>query len=247
MSRQGQLPPRCPFKKTPSSHPAHNTISISPTNVQSHLGHHKSSFQSSIPEEEDEQSWVDDLLSDPNVNSNGNFHRRSASDSVTLVDGIVDSFAGLNPANGERDLMANETCNRLESACIYGPHSPRKRNNSTFLGNALALAFSECIPQKPLKCAQESTCVSGVTHSDSREDACQSLDVPSDEIKTSKSILKHCDMRRKSCLHELASCQVPIRCSGNLCYIPAGIIQASIILHLYLLLSHCTNRRLLCL
>lgn len=188
MSRQGQLPPRCPFKKTPSSHPAHNTISISPTNVQSHLGHHKSSFQSSIPEEEDEQSWVDDLLSDPNVNSNGNFHRRSASDSVTLVDGIVDSFAGLNPANGERDLMANETCNRLESACIYGPHSPRKRNNSTFLGNALALAFSECIPQKPLKCAQESTCVSGVTHSDSREDACQSLDVPSDEIKTSKRL-----------------------------------------------------------
>lgn len=164
MSRQPHLPPRCPFQKKHVSGPIHDPISP-PQRAESYVRHHKSSSQSSILE--DQPAWLDNLLSDPGANSVGILHRRSASDSVTLLDGIVGSFLDLNPRNDDKNLDGHEACSGLESSCLYGPNSPRKRSNLTFAGNAIVSAISEsALENHLLQYVDESLCISGVIPSD---------------------------------------------------------------------------------
>lgn len=183
MSRQAHLPPRCPFQKKSVSRHIHDPISP-PPRTELYPRHHKSSSQSSIPEEQ--PAWLDDLLSDPDVNAVGKFHRRSASDSVTLVDGIVDAFPGLDPHKDEESSVEDGSCSRLQSSCMYGPNSPRKRSNLTFSENALVSALSECGSENPLQCVDDSLCISGIHYSDVQIDACASTGELNAETKMAK-------------------------------------------------------------
>ncbi|KAG5237906.1 basic leucine zipper [Salix suchowensis] len=134
MSKQSLLPPRCPFQKHVVSRPIHDSFPQ----------HHRSPSQGSILEEK--PAWLDDLLSDEDADSRGASLRRSASDSVTLLEGIVDSFSGLSPSS------------------MYGPNSPRRRGgNVTFSENAIASALSEYAFQNPLQHADGSLFISGNT------------------------------------------------------------------------------------
>ncbi|CAK7325187.1 unnamed protein product [Dovyalis caffra] len=162
MSRQSLLPPRCPFQKHVVSRPVHD----------SYPQHHRSPSQGSILEEK--PAWLDDLLSDEDADSKETCLRRSASDSVTLLDGIVDSFSGLSPYNDEAASDGNETCSGLKSASMYGPNSPRRRGNVTLSENALASALSEYAFQNPLQYVDGSLCISGITPLDSMGNACGS-------------------------------------------------------------------------
>ncbi|KAH8497528.1 hypothetical protein H0E87_019988 [Populus deltoides] len=162
MSRQSLLPPRCPFQKPLVSRPVHD----------SYPQHHRSPSQGSIFGEK--PAWLDDLLSDEDADSRGTCLRRSASDSVTLLEGIVDSFSGLSPYNNEAASGGGETCSGLESASMYGPNSPRRRGNVTFSENAIASALSEYAFQNPLQYVDGSLCIWGNTPLDSMGNACGS-------------------------------------------------------------------------
>ncbi|XP_044462381.1 basic leucine zipper 2 [Mangifera indica] len=183
MSRQAHLPPRCPFQKKPVSRPFRDPISPL-QRTESYPSDHKSSFQSSILE--DQPTWLDDLLSNPGTNSVGIIHRRSSSDSFTLLDGLVDSFSGLNPGKDDDNSVGDETCSGLESACVYGPNSPRKKGNSTFSESAIVSALSECVVENPLQYVDESLCISGINHSDFKGDACTLTSELNAETKMAK-------------------------------------------------------------
>ncbi|CAH9092914.1 unnamed protein product [Cuscuta epithymum] len=89
MSRQAHHPPRCPLQKKAIIYP--NSGPISPTlfnDNQFHPKHHRSSSQSLIVDEQ--PAWLDELLSESDSNACGGMsHRRSASDSLTLLDEIL--------------------------------------------------------------------------------------------------------------------------------------------------------------
>ncbi|KAJ6727460.1 B-ZIP PROTEIN, partial [Salix purpurea] len=162
MSRQSLLPPRCPFPKHAVSHPI----------FESNPQHHRSPSQGSILEQK--PAWLDDLLSDEDADSKGKCLRRSASDSVTLLDGIVDSFSGLSPCNDEAATGSNETCSGLQSASMYGPNSPRRKGRVTFSENVIASALSEYAFQNPLQYVDGSLCISGTQPLDQMGSACGS-------------------------------------------------------------------------
>ncbi|KAL3520919.1 hypothetical protein ACH5RR_019068 [Cinchona calisaya] len=166
MSRQAHLPPRCPFQK--KSINRHDLVS--PTlnsGTCLHPRHHKSVSQSSIADEK--PAWLDDLLDDSDPNSSGILHRRSASDSLTLLDDIV-PLTSLNQLSGSDSPASYETDGRLESAAIYGPNSPRAKEKTTFHENAILSALSEYVSHKHLWHLHESVCVSGASNLDSVED-----------------------------------------------------------------------------
>lgn len=174
MSRQSLLPPRCPFQKPVVSRPIHD----------SYPQHHRSPSQGSILGEK--PAWLDDLLSDEDADSRGTCLRRSASDSVTLLEGIVDSFSGSSPYNNEAASGGGETCSGLESASMYGPNSPRRRGNVTFSENAIASALSEYAFQNPLQYVDGSLCIWGNTPLDSMGNACGSAGELNGETSTVK-------------------------------------------------------------
>lgn len=178
MSRKAQLPPRCPFQKKPVYCSFQD--SISPPSNEFNPGHHKSSSQSSFFEEQ--PVWLDELLSESDSNSSRSLHRRSASDSATLLNGIMDSFQGLTPKVKDENSVAVD----LESTCIYGPNSPRKRVLSTLSGTALASAMSESILHDPVQYVFDSPVVSGIRNSDGKEDILGSVTEPTAEEKLAK-------------------------------------------------------------
>ncbi|KAL5735212.1 hypothetical protein ACOSP7_033073 [Xanthoceras sorbifolium] len=183
MSRQAHLPPRCPFQKKSISRAIHDPISP-PSHTESFPKDHKSSSQSSILEEQ--PPWLNDLLSDSDVNPVGKFHRRSASDSVTLLDGIVDAFPGLNPLKDDENSVEDGTSSGLQSNCMYGPNSPRKRSTLTISENVLVSALSECAFENPLQYVDDSLCSSGINHSDMNIDLCASTVDLNSETKMGK-------------------------------------------------------------
>ncbi|XP_011024148.1 PREDICTED: basic leucine zipper 6-like isoform X1 [Populus euphratica] len=174
MSRQSLLPPRCPFQKPLVSRPIHD----------SYPQHHRSPSQGSILGEK--PAWLDDLLSDEDADSSGTCLRRSASDSVTLLEGIVNSFSGFSPYNNEAASVGGETCSGLESASMYGPNSPRRRGNVTFSENAIASALSEYAFQNPLQYVDGSLCIWGNTPLESMGNACGSAGELNGETSTVK-------------------------------------------------------------
>lgn len=185
MSRQAPLPPRCPFQKRSISRQISDPISLT-THAESNLRHQKSSSQSSVQEEQ--LAWLDDLLDDQDVNGVGKFHRRSASDSVTLLDGILDAFPSLNTSKDKENAVADESSGGLQSNCMYGPNSPRKRNNLTFSENALVSALSESASESPLQYVDDSLCMSGVHFPEIKADLCASTGEINADNKTSKRL-----------------------------------------------------------
>ncbi|GAB4836218.1 hypothetical protein Ancab_001133 [Ancistrocladus abbreviatus] len=161
MSRQSQLPPRFPPpKKATACHSAESYSQNSPEGNDLSTRHQKSFSQSSVLE--DRAAWLDDLLSDAGLNSNGKFHCRSASDSVTLLDGLVPHQI-LASGNDDESSASDESGSALESACVYGPNSPRGKSNFNFTDNAVLVALSDYINPSPMQYAQENAQSSGST------------------------------------------------------------------------------------
>ncbi|KAL1201419.1 Basic leucine zipper 2 [Cardamine amara subsp. amara] len=142
MSRPAQLPPRCPIPKKLSLNPVADAYYSSSSPIESYIGQYKSSTQDSRPD--DQPAWLDELLCEKTdgMFSGGGPLRRSASDSVVLLGDISANFSGFNQSEDEESL-SSETCGELESACVYGPNSPRARNSSSFSNNPIASAFSD--------------------------------------------------------------------------------------------------------
>lgn len=177
MSRQSRLPPRCPFKRN----------LISPSIQEPYYPqHHRSPSHSSILDEQ--PAWLDDLLSEEDSNAKGSLLRRSVSDSVTLLQGLTDSFSGLKLHFDEENSTEDETDNKLESASLYGPNSPRRRGNVAFSENALASALSEYVLQNPMQYVDGSICISGMNYSDLKVNACSSMEESNSEAKNAKRL-----------------------------------------------------------
>ncbi|KAL0736592.1 hypothetical protein Bca4012_012802 [Brassica carinata] len=182
MSRPGQLPPRCPIPKKLSLNPYADTYYSSSSPVESYIGHHhKSPTQDSTLEEQ--PAWLDELLRDKTdgmlltggCGGGGGPPaplRRSASDSVVLLGDISADFAGLNNQSEDEESLTSEACGELESACVYGPNSPRAKNSSSFSDNPIASAFSDYGPQNSDDTVKGSICPPVA------ENACGSMGVP---------------------------------------------------------------------
>ncbi|KAJ8551612.1 hypothetical protein K7X08_021627 [Anisodus acutangulus] len=156
MSKQAHLPPRCPFQKKLLSFPVQDPFSP-PSHQHNPLPprHHKSSSQSSILEEH--PAWLNELLSEPDSNSSGIMHRRSASDSLTLLDGLDETESN---ASCESDSSS-------KTNCIYGPNSPRGKSNVTFAENAIVSALSEYVSPNALQYLDRCVSVSGAAQLES--------------------------------------------------------------------------------
>uniref|UniRef100_A0A5B7C6T0 BZIP domain-containing protein n=1 Tax=Davidia involucrata TaxID=16924 RepID=A0A5B7C6T0_DAVIN len=184
MSRQAHLPPRCPFQKKTITLPFNDPVS--PTlckDFQLYPQHHKSKSQSSILEEQ--PVWLDDLLSESDSNSKGIFHRRSASDSVTLLDGVV-PLPSLTPVNDDENSGSSETNSEFESSCMYGPNSPRRKGKLSFPEKAIVSALSEYVSQNTMQHLDDDLCISGIAQIDSVQDTCGSAGGVNAETKPVK-------------------------------------------------------------
>ncbi|GMY23481.1 basic leucine zipper 34 isoform X2 [Fagus crenata] len=184
MSRQAHLPPRCPIQKKPIAGSIHDTVSHPLHINESYPRHYKSASQSSILEEQ--PAWLDDLLSDSDLNSKGIPHCRSVSDSIALLDSLADVFPSLTPHADDANIDVNETCSGLESACTYGPNSPRQKSNVTFTENAIVSALSEYVSQDPVPYIDESLCISAIPYSHAEGDDCHSIGELDTEKKAEK-------------------------------------------------------------
>ncbi|XP_016494572.2 basic leucine zipper 2 [Nicotiana tabacum] len=164
MSRQAHLPPRCPFQKKPLTSPVQDHFT---TTLHQHNPlpprHHKSISQSSILEEQ--PAWLDELLNESDSNSGGMMHRRSASDSLTLLDGLV-SFEGFDKFDETESNASCESDSSSKTNCIYGPNSPRGKSNITFAENAIVSALSEYVSPNPLQYLDRCISVSGAAQSE---------------------------------------------------------------------------------
>uniref|UniRef100_A0A1J3CLF8 Basic leucine zipper 2 n=1 Tax=Noccaea caerulescens TaxID=107243 RepID=A0A1J3CLF8_NOCCA len=173
MSRPGQLPPRCPIPKKLSLNPVGDTYYSSSSPIESYISQYKSSTQES--KLEDQPAWLDELLcekTDGLLTGGGPGPlRRSASDSVVLLGDISANFSGFNQSEDEESLTS-EACGELESACVYGPNSPRARNSSSFSNNPIASAFSDYGSQN------SDDTVKGINCMPLAEDGCSSMGVP---------------------------------------------------------------------
>lgn len=170
------LPPRCPIQKKPTNGPIHDPNSLP-------LRHHRSSSQCNI---EEQPAWLDDLLSDPESNSKGRLHRRSASDPITLLDSLGDSLSILGP-NYDEEGSINASCG-LETGCLYGPNSPRRKCSSSFSENAIVSALSEYVSQEPVQFVDRSICISGICPSDAITDESLTIDELDAETKAVKRL-----------------------------------------------------------
>ncbi|KAJ8900078.1 hypothetical protein K2173_024194 [Erythroxylum novogranatense] len=230
MSRQSHLPPRSPFRKnlisirTQDSH-SQNTKTLSQgsileenpawfynllddKNTNSYEIFHRRSASDSVTllntsayppsshsnEEhtktlswgsilEENPAWLNDLLDDENTNSYEAFHRRSASDSVTLLNTSVYPSSS---HNNEDNTVENETCYRLESTYVYGPNSPRQRSNINFSENATSSALSDFALKNHLQYIDDSLSISAIRSSGLKGDAGSSNGELSAEINTTK-------------------------------------------------------------
>ncbi|KAL3523677.1 hypothetical protein ACH5RR_016511 [Cinchona calisaya] len=185
MSRQAHLPPRCPFQKKTITR--HDQVSPALNNgTHFHSWRHKSVSQSSIAEEK--PAWLDDLLDDSDSNSGGILHRRSASDSLILLDDLV-TLTSLNQLSGSNTSASCETDGRLESASIYGPNSPCAKGKITFLENATVSALSEHFWH-----LNDSICVSEAANWNSEQNTCGSA---GEIIAETKPVKRHPGQRSR--------------------------------------------------
>lgn len=142
-TRQTHLPPRCPIQKKTTAGSINGSVALSPPVNEFFLHRDTPSSQSSVLE--DEPVWLGELLSDCESNSKGKPLRRSASDSVTLLDGLADSLRSLCIEKDVENSVGNETCEQWDPSCIYGPNSPRKKCSSDFSNYNMVSALSEFV------------------------------------------------------------------------------------------------------
>ncbi|PIN18533.1 hypothetical protein CDL12_08795 [Handroanthus impetiginosus] len=187
MSRQAQLPPRCPLQKKSTAHQANGSLCPpSCKDIELHLG--QSGPQRSISESSifDEQpAWLNDLLSDSDSNSNLTLHRRTASDSLTFFDGLM-PLRDLDQLNETENADSCEPDDGLGSSCSYGPNSPRSKNNLGLPGKEIVSAFSEYVMHNPMQLLDGYISVSGVLQSDSSGDASRTVGEINNENKPMK-------------------------------------------------------------
>ncbi|XP_023767706.1 basic leucine zipper 6 [Lactuca sativa] len=134
MSRQPQLPPRCPISKT-------NFPIYDPSN--------QPRLQKTVSESfvfEEHPDWLDDLLGDCEPGLKLKSHRRASSDSGTVLDGLVEF------EKDDKIGTSSSSSSSLESGCIYGPNSPRSKDKvSSIQETAIVSALSEYASHAPLQ------------------------------------------------------------------------------------------------
>lgn len=164
MSRHAQLPPRCPLQKKTVAPQVNASVSpFSGEDTEFHSGqngHHKITSESFLLEEQ--PAWLNDLLSDLDLNSN--------SDSSTLLDGLEAPPDLDDQLNEKETTEFGETDDELGSSGMYGPNSPRRRNKLGFGENEIASAFSDYVVQNSLQHLDGYSSISGV-QSDSHRNA----------------------------------------------------------------------------
>ncbi|VVA28251.1 PREDICTED: basic leucine zipper [Prunus dulcis] len=178
-TRQSHLPPRCPIQKKPNSGPMQDPISLLPHINESYPRHQRSSSQSLM---EEQPSWPGNLSNDSESSNKGIVHRRSVSDSVTLLHGLADSFSSLSPKNDEFSVD-NGSYSGWNSVSLYGPNSPRQRGSLSISENALVSALSEYASHEPIQNMDGIPCIG---HSDSKGDDCHSIGELNAEIRAVK-------------------------------------------------------------
>lgn len=183
MSRHAQLPPRCPLQKktvAPQVHAPISPFSGKDTESQSRQsGNYKTTPESFILE--DQPPWLNDLLSDLDLNSNSTGHSRASSDSSSLLDGVE----ALHDLDEKVTTDSGEPDDELGSSCMYGPNSPRRKNKLDFPENEIASAFSEYAGQNSMQRVDGYSSMSGV-QSDLYRDARASADEINAENKLTK-------------------------------------------------------------
>ncbi|XP_071734671.1 uncharacterized protein [Rutidosis leptorrhynchoides] len=162
MSRQPQLPPRCPISKTKSLDPP---SSVTWNDEKYHLRRQKSVSQS--VDFDEQPAWFDDLLGDWDPGFKINTHRRAASDSETVSDGLVDLSSV--KTEEEEDNGKNAAVTVLESACVYGPNSPRAKEKDSSKENAVVSFLSEYATHGPMQFVNSDVFVSGSVKESSDE------------------------------------------------------------------------------
>lgn len=134
MSRQPQLPPRCPISKTKSLDPP---SSVTWKDEYFHLRRQKSVSQSVDLGEQ--PAWLDDLL--------GDWDPGFIINSGTVLGGLVE----LPSVKTVNDDSKNAAAAALESACVYGPNSPRAKEKVSSQENAIVSALSEYASHGPMQ------------------------------------------------------------------------------------------------
>ncbi|XP_042502621.1 basic leucine zipper 6 [Macadamia integrifolia] len=174
MSRpaHAHLPPRCPLQTRASRQLQDSPVSPTlPRKEGLRPFHHRSTSLSSIVEEQ--PSWFDELLSDSDTHYRGTSLRRSASDSLALVEGSA-SFPSISSLIDEQNAVSDETGNGLVGDCVYGPNSPRGRSNLTHSRDPIVSALSEYVSEMPLQYLSGNICNSETIQSVSKGNACVS-------------------------------------------------------------------------
>ncbi|XP_051120140.1 uncharacterized protein LOC127243937 [Andrographis paniculata] len=152
MSRQAELPPRCPVQKKFSLYQAETPVS-GPSFMDSEFhkgicGHQKPIFNGSLSDNHPE--WLDDLFSESDSNYKVSLHRRAASDCLALFSS-QSTFRDLDQHYG---VEVTEFCvhdDGLGSSCGYGPNSPRCKNVLDSHEKEIVSAISEYALQNPLQ------------------------------------------------------------------------------------------------
>ncbi|XP_057471215.1 LOW QUALITY PROTEIN: basic leucine zipper 61 [Actinidia eriantha] len=184
MSRHAHLPPRCPFQKKIVTHPCNDPVSPSSCkDMELYPRLQKSLSQSSILE--DQRPWLDNLLSDSYTNAKGALHRRSASDSMTLLDGL-DSFPSLTLLNDDDSSVSSETGSALESACMYGPNSPRKKRHIHLSRECNGFSITEYLSPNPTQYLDGGLYASGMVQCDLVQDSIGSAGEANTDTKAVK-------------------------------------------------------------
>ncbi|KAM0068760.1 putative transcription factor bZIP family [Helianthus debilis subsp. tardiflorus] len=140
MSRQPQLPPRCPISKSNSLDP--------PSSGTFHDEYSRTRLYKSLSQSfdmEEQPEWLDDLLGDWDPGFKSKSHRRAASDSGTVFDELVD----LPNVKTEKD--DDTAVPALDSDCKYGPNSPRSKDKVSVQENAIVSALSEYASHGPMQ------------------------------------------------------------------------------------------------
>nr|GEW51831.1 basic leucine zipper 6 [Tanacetum cinerariifolium] len=164
MSRQPRLPPRCPISRahsldSPSSATFKDEISLS---------RHQKSVSTSFGLEE-QPAWLDDLLGDWDSGLKLKTRSGEVSDSGIVLDDV-------NRRKDDKDACTRDVLHTaLESACVYGPNSPRSKDKVSTEESAIVSALSEY--------ASHGTLVSGFTQFDSLQDAAGEADMEGKPVK----------------------------------------------------------------
>ncbi|KAI4384094.1 hypothetical protein MLD38_009861 [Melastoma candidum] len=185
MSRPAHLPPR-PFQRKAS--PQSYQDRVSPTS-NSNTGlriprHQRCPSQSAIPEEP--PSWLEDLLDDPDSSYKGIVHRRSASDSLAMLDGVAESLPAINTQISEKKSEVSHGIEKLDFDCTYGPNSPRQKAKSVSSESSIVSALEEYISDTNLQLLDGSLCISGMANVDFKDNFVMQVGDLDGETKSSK-------------------------------------------------------------